>query len=129
MTRPNDMTLITWSMGRTLVWDATCVDIPSHTIIASSHLQNFSKRVSLGNDLAKRIKHLKYSFEIESLGPWVPNGLSLYKTINKNFMDRLGDPRAGSCLALLGIIIRLLGTHIRPTNVAFIVFIYSFIVL
>ncbi|CAH2226484.1 jg13502, partial [Pararge aegeria aegeria] len=32
--RPDGMTIVPWWMGRSLVWDATCVDT-----LAASHLQ------------------------------------------------------------------------------------------
>lgn len=102
--RPDGMSLLPWSMGRVLVWDATCVDT-----LAPSHLHRTSLRAAAAAEAAEVAKVGKYSglgaeynfvpFGVETLGPWGPGALSLFKEISKRLIDATGDRRAGSYLA------------------------------
>lgn len=102
--RPDGMSLIPWSMGRVLVWDATCVDT-----LAPSHLHRTSLRAAAAAEAAERVKVGKYSglgaeynfapFGVETLGPWGPGALNLFKEISKRLKDSTGDRRAGSYVA------------------------------
>lgn len=101
--RPDGMSLIPWSMGRVLVWDATCVDT-----LAPSHLHRTSNRAGAAAEAAEVLKKHKYSglgaeynfipFGVETLGPWGPSALGLFKEISKRLNDTTGDPRAGGFL-------------------------------
>ncbi|XP_063366199.1 uncharacterized protein LOC134654659 [Cydia amplana] len=102
--RPDGMSLIPWSMGRVLVWDATCVDT-----LAPSHLHGTSVRAAAAAEAAENAKVGKYRglgaeyrfipFGVETLGPWGPGALSLFGDLSKRLRDATGDPRAGSYLA------------------------------
>jgi hypothetical protein len=99
--RPDGMTLIPWKLGRTLVWDATCVDT-----LAPSHLQSTSSKAGAAAVLAEQNKRRKYAvlgegyifapFGVETLGPWGPGAKALYKELTERLIEASGDQRAGS---------------------------------
>ncbi|XP_063618720.1 uncharacterized protein LOC134791601 [Cydia splendana] len=101
--RPDGMTLIPWRLGRTLVWDATCVDT-----LAPSHLQATSVKAGAAATTAEQNKRRKYAvlgegyifapFGVETLGPWGPSAKRLFKEISQRLIDTSGDRRAGSYL-------------------------------
>ena len=98
--RPDGMSLFPWKMGRTLVWDATCVDT-----LAPSHLPRTACCVGSAASQAEDLKRRKYSslignymfepFGVETLGPWGPSAHALAKEISKRLVDTSRDPRAG----------------------------------
>ncbi|CAH2228600.1 jg26185 [Pararge aegeria aegeria] len=52
---PDGMTLIPWRLGRSLLWDATCVDT-----LAASHIQANSSMVGAAATSAEQAKRSKY---------------------------------------------------------------------
>ncbi|CAH2262830.1 jg9204 [Pararge aegeria aegeria] len=101
--RPDGMTLIPWRLGRSLLWDATCVDT-----LAASHIQATSSMVGAAASSAEQAKRRKYEildssfifvpFGVETLGPWGPEARALFKELSKRVIESTGDPRAGSYL-------------------------------
>ncbi|XP_069360016.1 uncharacterized protein [Maniola hyperantus] len=101
--RPDGMTLVPWKMGRSLVWDATCVDT-----LAASHIQATSSMAGAAAISAEQAKRRKYEnldgsfvfvpFGVETLGPWGPGARALFEEIAKRVIESTGDPRAGSYL-------------------------------
>ncbi|CAH2233925.1 jg14683 [Pararge aegeria aegeria] len=101
--RPDGMTLIPWRLGRSLLWDATCVDT-----LAASHIQATSSMVGAAASSAEQSKRRKYEnldssfifvpFVVETLGPWGPEARALFKELSKRVIESTGDPRAGSYL-------------------------------
>lgn len=102
--RPDGMSLIPWKMGRVLVWDATCVDT-----LAPSHLHGTAHKAGAAAEAAEARKRRKYgsldtnynfvALGVETLGPWGPAALGLYRQLAKRLVDGTGDKRAGSFLA------------------------------
>ena len=102
--RPDGMSLIPWSMGRALVWDATCADT-----LAASYVNSTSGRAGAAADAREHQKTLKYSclgtqyeffpFGVETLGPWGRSAQVLHKELSRRLREATGDPRAGSFLA------------------------------
>ncbi|XP_063368267.1 uncharacterized protein LOC134656640 [Cydia amplana] len=102
--RPDGMSLVPWGLGRVLVWDATCVDT-----LAPSHLTGTSNQAGAAAKAAEKLKMHKYRglgpeyifmpFGVETLGPWGPSALQLFKELAKRLIDLTGDRRAGSFLA------------------------------
>lgn len=101
--RPDGMTLIPWKNGRTLVWDATCVDT-----LAPSHIGVTAVRAGAAAAAAEGTKRRKYAtlisdcifvpFGVETLGPWGPDAKLLFKELAVRLIDACGDPRAGAYL-------------------------------
>lgn len=103
--RPDGMSIVPWTMGRPLVWDATCVDT-----LAPSHIHGTKIKAGAAAEAAENSKHLKYdnissayyffkAFGVETLGPWGPDAHYLFGQISKKLKDKTNDPRAGSFLA------------------------------
>ncbi|CAH2229093.1 jg2538 [Pararge aegeria aegeria] len=100
--RPDGMTLIPWRLGRSLLWDATCVDT-----LAALHIQATSSMVGAAASNAEQAKRRKYEnldssfifvpFGVETLGPWGQEARALFKELSKRVIES-GDPRAGSYL-------------------------------
>lgn len=97
-------TLIPWSTGQTLLWDATCTDT-----FAPSNLR-FSVRESgrAAEDRAKR-KESKYAtlinqnyffvaFAVETMGPWCKQAKKFFNTVAKMIALKTGEPRSKSFL-------------------------------
>ncbi|CAH1639389.1 unnamed protein product [Spodoptera littoralis] len=89
-----------WKLGRSLVWDATCVDT-----LAPSHLPITAGCAGSAAASAESLKRRKYynlassyiyePFGVETLGPWGPSALKLFKNILKRLVDTSRDQRAG----------------------------------
>ncbi|CAH2211440.1 jg23246 [Pararge aegeria aegeria] len=96
------MTLISWRLGRSLVWDTTCVDT-----LAASQIQATSSMVGAAATIAEQAKRRKYEnldssfifvpFGVDTLGPWGPQARALCKELSKR-LSSLQDPIAGSYL-------------------------------
>ncbi|XP_047991091.1 uncharacterized protein LOC125230111 [Leguminivora glycinivorella] len=101
--RPDGATLVPWKLGRTLVWDATCVDT-----FAQSHIQGTRIQAGAAADQAQILKRRKYSsllndyefaaLAVETLGPWSADMKSFMGALSARLVDTTGDPRAGAYL-------------------------------
>lgn len=102
--RPDGMTLVAWKFGRTLVWDATCVDT-----LAPSHVDSSSSRAGAAAMSAECSKKRKYSglgsshlflpFAVETMGPWGREAKLFFQDISARLIESSGDRRAGSYFA------------------------------
>ncbi|XP_062530416.1 uncharacterized protein LOC134200792 [Bombyx mori] len=98
--RPDGVTLIPWSVGRCLVWDATCVDT-----VAPCHLDGTSSRPGSAAASAEITKKRKYSglgssysflpFAVETMGPWGPEAKNFLTEISKRLKEVTHDAKAG----------------------------------
>ncbi|CAH2257051.1 jg11926 [Pararge aegeria aegeria] len=96
------MTLIPWRLGRSLLWDGTCVDT-----LAASHIQATSSMVDAAATSAEQAKRpdenldssfIFVPFGVETLGPWGPEARALFKELSKRVIESTGAPGAGSYL-------------------------------
>ena len=103
MKRPDGVTLIPWSRGRCLLWDATCPDT-----LAPSHLNRTSVDAGAAARVAESSKITKYAslavvhefvpIALETLGPWGPAGLSFVNELGRRITSVTGDVREASFL-------------------------------
>ncbi|XP_069358665.1 uncharacterized protein [Maniola hyperantus] len=102
--RPDGMTIVPWSMGRALVWDATCVDT-----LAASHLSGTCQKAAAAAESAQELKRRKYSviskdyvfaaLAFETLGPWSSDTKAFINVVSQKLIHASGDPRAGAYFA------------------------------
>ena len=102
--RVDGMTLIPWSRGSTLIWDATCTDT-----FAPSNLRFSTKMAgNAAEDKAKR-KVAKYRslinqnylfvpFAVETMGPWNEEAIRFFNELTKRIAIKTHEPRSGTFL-------------------------------
>lgn len=76
------MTLVTWKLGRPLVWDATCVDT-----LAPSHLPGTSSGAGRAASAAEDLKRRKYATLVSSY---------IFEAFGVETLGRGGQARVGS---------------------------------
>ncbi|KAM3964314.1 dnaJ homolog subfamily C member 10-like [Aphomia sociella] len=81
------MSLVPWTCGRSLVWDATCVNI-----LAPSHIRKTFVRAAFGAE----IRFLP--FAVETLGPWGPEAKIFLKDIIAHLIEATAT-RSGTYFA------------------------------
>ena len=102
--RPDGLTLLPWSQGRSLVWDYTCSDT-----LAISHLPTTSQEAGKSASQAERRKLSHYEslatsgyivlpVANETLGSWAPMGLKFIKEIGGKIAETSGEKRSTSFL-------------------------------
>ena len=102
--RPDGLTLLPWTQGRSLVWDYTCSDTlaPSHITSTSqeagkSALQAEKKKLSHYADLANS-GYIVMPVATETLGAFAPMGLKFIEEIGSRIADSTGEKRSKSFL-------------------------------
>ena len=101
--RPDGATLIPWTRGKCLAWDATCPDT-----VAQSHLSHTCLSPGAAAEQACALKHQKYAnlstshflipVAVETFGSWSKEGLSFIRELGKRMSVSTGDPRETSFL-------------------------------
>ena len=97
--RPDDATLVLWSRGKCLIWDATCSET-----LAPSYVRSSSVEKGALATLAKARKQAKYSslstthdfilVAIETLGAWGSLGAAFVNEVGRRITAVSGDARA-----------------------------------
>ena len=96
--RPDGITMVPWSNGRLLVWDATCVDT-----FAPSHLSMTASEVCAAANQAEQTKIKKYSYitshayrsftpvAFETTGVCGPRSMSFLTDLGRRIVNTTGD--------------------------------------
>lgn len=97
--RLDGLTLVPWSRGRCLVWDATCADTICKTYIGAS-----SRAAGSAAELRERHKRTLYQglgnnyvfcpFAVETLGTFGEEALNLTKDLGRRIRGLTGEPRS-----------------------------------
>ena len=102
--RVDGMSLIPWTKGRTLVWDATCTD----TLAPSNLRFGLKKAGGAADDKAHR-KEAKYRslinqnyhfvpFAVETMGSWSGDAIHFFNTLSRKITLKSNEPRSKSFL-------------------------------
>ena len=97
--RPDGVTLIPWSRGRCLLWDATCPDT-----LAPSHVMQSAVEAGTVAASAEALKSTKYAsltsahdfvpIVIETLGTWGRAGAAFIKEVGERIFSVTGEKRS-----------------------------------
>ncbi|KAF2891992.1 hypothetical protein ILUMI_14181 [Ignelater luminosus] len=95
--RPDRMTLIPWTKGKTLVWDATCTDTlaPSHLEISTKMAGQVAENATVRKcNKYKSIVDQNYqflAFAVETLRPWSNSARNFVNELGHSMMVVTGD--------------------------------------
>ena len=99
--RPDGVTLIPWTEGKFLVWDATCVDS-----FCDSRIRGLSREAGGAAAAAKKNKQSKYAhldlyrsyvfqpIAVETCGTIGPDSLSFLRNLGRRLKATTGEPQS-----------------------------------
>ena len=101
--RPDGVTMVPWSSGKPLVWDATCPDTlaPSHVSVAVHSPGSVAKAAEVKKCAKYESLNRSYSFTpvaIETLGAIGPMSLKFLRALGTRIMEQSGEVSSTSYL-------------------------------
>ena len=101
--RPDGLSLITWKLGKCLIWDFTvadtlCKSYINQTVISAGAAADTreNQKISKYSSLAEN--YLFVPIGVESFGSWGQEGIKLVKSIGKKIMEVTGEKQSTSYL-------------------------------
>lgn len=102
--RVDGITLIPWTKGSALIWDATCTDT-----LAPSNIRFSSRKAGRAADDKARRKEVKYRsliiqnyhfvpFAVETMGSWSADAIRFFDTLSRKIALKTNEPRSKSFL-------------------------------
>ena len=97
--RPDGSTLVPWTRGRCLIWDATCPDTVAPSYVARSAVEagtaaHASESKKITKYLALADKHDFVPVAIETMGTWGERGLAFINDVGRRVAAITGDNRS-----------------------------------
>ena len=97
--RPDGLTLIPWSEGRSVIWDYTCSDTLAPSHITSTSVQPGKSAEQAEKKKLAHYEHLSGNYIVkpiatETLGSWSQSSLKFVKEIGSRIADANGEPRS-----------------------------------
>ena len=100
---PDGITLVPWSAGKFLVWDATCVDSFCDSCKRASAREAGGAAALAEKDKARKYAHLDRSYifqplAVETIGSMGPDSLSFLHELGRRLKSATGEPQSFSYL-------------------------------
>ena len=102
--RPDGLTLMPWSQGKSLVWDFTCWDTLAPSYVKDSSSQAGNTALKAQNSKISKYQELTDAgytvmpVAVETMGSWAPMGLKFVKDIGSRITESTGEKRATNYL-------------------------------
>ena len=102
--RVDGLTLVPWSRGSSLIWDATCTDT-----LAASNVKMSAREAGMAAENRARLKERKYRtlieqnyhfvpFSVETFGPWSSETMKFFNDFCRKITTKTNEPRTRSFL-------------------------------
>lgn len=98
--RPDGMTMVPWSNGQILVWDATCVDTLAPSYVKKSSVNSGSvaklaanRKRTLYREIIEQ-NYLFIPFAFETLGPWCEEASDIINSLGTRIVRCTGESKA-----------------------------------
>ena len=94
--RPDSLTFTTWTEGKSLIWDFTCVNTLCETYVKKASKEACSAASERENKKVEKYKNLSDNYHfvpvgVETYGAFGPQGLKLLKNIGKKICEVTGE--------------------------------------
>ncbi|KAJ4447838.1 hypothetical protein ANN_09846 [Periplaneta americana] len=101
--RPDGLTLVPWSRGKSLMWDTTCVDtLAPYHLLSTSKIASSAAESAVHNERHKYVhlvdNYIFIVFAVQTLGSWCKEAKDLVSEIGRSLVTVTGDPHCTNYL-------------------------------